>query len=587
MKTLTQMLVDLRLDLKDSGALWSDAELTRCVSKAVADLSRFLPLERTLEVTIDATVTDETVTMPASTALTAIVSAQSIDVAGGSFLAISGQPDVPRPLTLTITDADSSAYGITFIIIGTDKDENSISETFHYSRGDSKTIVGKKYFKTVYTVELDQDAGSHAGDTLSVGYGLYSGVWVYLANKPIKAGTVTLTSSPAGTTYTLDTDFEMDYANGAIRAIAGKLAASATYLIDYTKSNISFDLSSLDDFIRVDRVENPYGEIPRVFSAFELWNKVLTITGGTETQSEVSDTDHLAIHYLAEQRPPTEYRPATYPGFLEPTVELATSAYALLIKAIQYEHQAVTDFASARSALVKIATYLETNSNYSAKLILEDITTTMHSDAITAAKAANAVLSALSPAALSVTESDLNAIYTEQKKFILTTGGYDPMEIQTLLAAGDDYINAVNLGADVARIYNEYALTSVRVIEALGQITASLVSLDHAEASNNGAVAQSMGAVAQSLQAAAAGASVLVDNARSYTEEAAQWIAIARTFADEGTSYISAAQANLALADRFRTEATERRNEAWAIWSAPNQVAGQYTMSAGVEIIKG
>jgi len=59
-------------------------------------------------------------------------------------------------------------------------------KTFHWSRGKSKTMVGIKEFKTVYEVELDQDAGSHAGDTASVGYGDTTTGWVYLAYKPIR-----------------------------------------------------------------------------------------------------------------------------------------------------------------------------------------------------------------------------------------------------------------------------------------------------------------------------------------------------------------------------------------------------------------
>ena len=37
MKDRTVMRADLRTDLKDSGALWSDSELNRCIEKAVAD----------------------------------------------------------------------------------------------------------------------------------------------------------------------------------------------------------------------------------------------------------------------------------------------------------------------------------------------------------------------------------------------------------------------------------------------------------------------------------------------------------------------------------------------------------------------
>ena len=65
-KTIQHYLNDLRLDLKDSGALWSDAELTRCVERAVGDYSRFSPLEKTLELIVDAEVASESFTTPAT-----------------------------------------------------------------------------------------------------------------------------------------------------------------------------------------------------------------------------------------------------------------------------------------------------------------------------------------------------------------------------------------------------------------------------------------------------------------------------------------------------------------------------------------
>ena len=44
--TRTQMRTALRLDLKGSGSTWSDTELDRAITKAVHDLSRFIPREK-------------------------------------------------------------------------------------------------------------------------------------------------------------------------------------------------------------------------------------------------------------------------------------------------------------------------------------------------------------------------------------------------------------------------------------------------------------------------------------------------------------------------------------------------------------
>ena len=77
-KTIAHYRADLRLDLKDSGALWSDAELDRCVEKAVADYSRFVPRQMSQEITIDAEVTSESFTTPAVEDTDYFVSTMSI-----------------------------------------------------------------------------------------------------------------------------------------------------------------------------------------------------------------------------------------------------------------------------------------------------------------------------------------------------------------------------------------------------------------------------------------------------------------------------------------------------------------------------
>lgn len=63
--------------------------------------------------------------------------------------------------------------------------------------------------------------------------------WVSLANKRLRAGTVVVTSSPAGTTYTEFSDFVVDYANGRIMVLStGTMADSTAFLIDYTYDKV-------------------------------------------------------------------------------------------------------------------------------------------------------------------------------------------------------------------------------------------------------------------------------------------------------------------------------------------------------------
>jgi hypothetical protein len=58
--------------------------------------------------------------------------------------------------------------------------------------------------------------------------------WVAMAQKRINPGTVVVTSSPAGTTYTEGTDFVVDYGNGKLMALStGTIGSGATVLVDY------------------------------------------------------------------------------------------------------------------------------------------------------------------------------------------------------------------------------------------------------------------------------------------------------------------------------------------------------------------
>ena len=598
-KTRTIMRADLRLDLKDSGALWSDAELDRCIERAFADLSRYLPDEKIYEESLQFAITDETVTTPATTSLTAVVNAQAINVAAGSALTIAGQPDIPRPLTITITDADNSTTGATFIIKGMDENEKAITETLHYSRGDSKTIVGVKYFKYVYEVELDQIAGAAASDTASVGYGLYSGVWISLANKPVKWSTETLTSSPTGTTYTRDTDYEIDYANGRIRAKAGKLAAATAYLIDYTKSQIAIDLSSLADFIRVARIEYPVGEVPQSFVPSDIFGKLLYITGGGETdsQSYMAEDEHIRVYYDAEHIPPTDFSPSTAPEFLENTLLMVAAAYALYIYALKNEHQALTDMTSARTdlgsantahtalstALTNIKKYLDNNTSADAAGILQDITddaAALRTAIATAVDALNAYIDAVA--------TDLTNANSARANYMGATANYvdgtTAPGVKKYLDDGDATLNTVAVGGegqDVPRAYREYAQTTREALVAPHEQDRQFY-LQDATARTNAAM-QYANEAAQRLS-----------NLRSYIEQSAGYVAISSTFAreaedriaqinaymQEANQYAQAAATALATADRFKAEADERRNEAYSIWRDRKQYIGDFTAGA-------
>lgn len=244
---LTEYRTELKLDLKDATTLWSNDELDRCVERAVADLSRFIPLEAIYEYTIDYTVTAESSTAPAAA------------------------------------------------------------------------------------------------------------TWKDLAHKPIKPESETVTTDPVGTTYTRDTDYTMDYINGKYTIIAtGSITEADSLLFGYTKSRLGIDISAIiSALIRVVKVEYPVDKVPQQFVSFNIWNEFMYIGSQKvgESQIQLTDKEHIAIYYDKEHTFPTVSADGSYQEYLDQVICIGAGAYALLIKAIQYEHQSVTDLASSRTAL--------------------------------------------------------------------------------------------------------------------------------------------------------------------------------------------------------------------------------------------
>lgn len=351
-KNRLQIRAALRTDLKDSGTLWSNDELDRAVERAVSDLSRMLPLEKVYEKSLQFTISSESFTSPKDTDVDYIVDAQTLNgkAAGGTFTLTGSQPDHPRVVTVLITDADASLTNFTIIVKGADAKGKYVEETFHFGGGLSQT--GKKEFKYIREVELDQVAGTAvAGDVLDVGIGAYTNVWAELANKPIKYGSETISSQARNTAY------YMDYANGRIKAISGGLAANTAYSISYTIGRIWLDLNNIPDLIRVESVAYPVGDIPQSLAQWDIFGNILTVTGlgEAEEQQSMAEDKHIAVYYAAEHQVPSDFNPGSYPEFLENTVILAAEAYALFQYALKLGHAALTDLTTAGTRLGSVS----------------------------------------------------------------------------------------------------------------------------------------------------------------------------------------------------------------------------------------
>ncbi|GAG90626.1 unnamed protein product, partial [marine sediment metagenome] len=134
------------------------------------------------------------------------------------------------------------------------------------------------------------------------------------------------------------------------------------------------------------------------------------------------------------------------------------------------------------------------------------------------------------------------------------------------LLEGDDFINEVTLGVSVAE---RYAIFAQRAAEIAATFIA--VAREH-NSSGNGYVAEASGRIAEIDRH--------LGEADRYAAEAASRISDMDRYLGEADRYIAIAMQNLGLADKFKDDAIERRNEAWAIWRDPKQYIGDYTISS-------
>lgn len=357
-----------------------------------------------------------------------------------------------------------------------------------------------------------------------------AGTWKDLTYKPIKPGSDTVTSSPAGTTYTRDTDYTIDYRNGRITIVAaalgGTITEGAPLLVDYTKSRIGIDISAIiTDLIRISRVEYPVDRVPQQFVSYNIFGDFLYIGSQKpgESQTQIADKEHVAIYYEKPQSAPTGTSSSgtapSYPAFLDQVICVGAGAYAFLMKAVNTEHQVVVDLAAVRTALGNVATYLGTTGDaYSAVGILADITDNaddLRTDIIVALNAARSALYEVDTTDLGKTDTGAEA----------------------LLSSGSAYINTVNVGDRVPENYREYAqaatnIATVRTNSALGLIQEATIRLS---------------------------------TLRSYIEEAGGWNRVVEDYISEAQSRLGVISDSLGIADRFRTEGVLRRDEFWTI----------------------
>lgn len=511
---LTEMMDELVIDLKMTlDTEISTTEATRCINRAVNTMSRKIPRERIYEHTWIKAVTDDSFTTPAATDTDMLVDDMDLPatIVDGSKATLTATPwlDVPRPVIITLTDADDSITRMTLVVKGTDADGVYREEGFYRHSG--KVQTGKVYFSFIYEIEFSEITGNLTGDKLDVGTGAADTagkeIWVQLDN-PVEPSSEGIYSAAlkTGTKYTLDTDYYMDYANGRICFTnAGSMAAATTYYANYSRASTSIDISNIiPELQRITKVLYPADKVPEQQVAHSLWENMLTIGALRQgaSQEALTDKEHIAIYYEARHAPPTLVGSGSYPALLNEVVLLGAGGYALEIEALQYELAVATNITSITGALTNATKYLDNNAGADAAGLLADITTD-------AAELRTAMETALDKASTYLTAADT------------------PPSAHDYLINGDDTINKLNDGGvTVPERYADYARASMQLYQTL-----------------------------------LAEAGARLSNLRSYIEQSSGYTAIAGNFIGEATRYQEAAGTNLVLADRLRGEAEIRLAE--------------------------
>ena len=585
---LTEMMGYLVIDLKMAlDTEISTAEATRCIERAVDDMSRTIPRERIYEHTWIEAVTDNSFTTPADVSATYIVNGHAlVSISAGDTLSIAAAPDVPRPVTWTLADADDSLYRLTLIIKGIDADNNAITETIHFAKYQTKTGTTKKSFKIVDEVEVDYINGTATGDTMSIGIGDFENIWVQLAN-PIKPDSEEIWSaaSKAGTKYTKDTHYRMDYANGRIACLSvatGSMAAATTYYASYNKAQTAIDISSiLPDLLRVVKVLYPADKIPEQAVAHTIWENMLTIGSPRPgvSQEAMVDKEHIAIYYEARHAPPTTFSPGSYPEYLNQVVLIGAGGYALLVEAIEHELLAATDTASARAALTAV-----TGSGIHG-LITAALDTAGAKSAL-AGTALGKVSGLLTPIDTQDNAADVLAEIHDMETYLrgliikLSDGTGAINDASVYLAAvsttdldaatvgavawlleGELLINKLTDGERVAEKFADYARAKIQIAQARTQ-----AALGHLQEANTRlgmlrSYIEEAGAWTRIAEAFIAEASQRVGEASVYLTTAQARIAELDGYISTATGFQENANIDMLLSDRFRAEAQMRLNE--------------------------
>lgn len=143
-----------------------------------------------------------------------VVAAEDLTQATPITCTIAAQPDVPRNVTITITDANTSITAFDIDVTGVDARGYTQTETFVFAGGLAQT--GNIAFATITSVTANSITDDDAGDILDVGIGSKLG----LANVIYTTGAIYKVKKNnadyAAANYTANDDYNtVDVSTGA------------------------------------------------------------------------------------------------------------------------------------------------------------------------------------------------------------------------------------------------------------------------------------------------------------------------------------------------------------------------------------
>lgn len=506
--TLTEMQTALKIELSDTS--WSTDELTRAVTEATADVSRFYPTESVEEFTITLDIDDESFTSAA---------------AHGTYVSLAYKPIKPDSETVT------NAAGTTTYVRDTDY-------TMKYREGKITTIDGGDMaVDTAYLISYTVDKTildiSSITDMIRVSRVEY----------------------PMGETPPKFVPFAVWGDNLYLNLYSENMPTTMSedkHLVVYYEGMHTAPAASAD------------GTFPRVFdeivmkgaSAYALMNRGIKELHDALTAIDAATTK-LATIAVTETETALG-KVATYIAKVDTALDnIATHASAIgtALTAID------TYLASADAALDKVTTHVG-----EADTALDSIATPL-ADAKTAldkvpteiAQAGSGVGEDMVEISteLGLANTALDTVATQIASMITALGelaaiwteeDLSKTSAEGLLTTGDDYINKVNVGSNVADMYNQFAQTYsilARLSESVR--TAKLTEADTYLASASQYIGEANGRVSI-VNGYIAMAQERVNQARGYIEEATGRLSIADRYIGEATGRVS-------MADRFIDEA--------------------------------